>query len=107
MFSNLSVEEVQRRRMAGEPLRLIDVREEPEFAICRIEGAELKPMSRVQEWWRELDKDEPIVLFCHHGGRSAQVAYALASQAGFSNVANMDGGIEAWSLEIDPSVPRY
>jgi rhodanese-related sulfurtransferase len=106
-FEIVTVEEVKRRRDAGEAFRLIDVREEPEFAICQIEGAELRPMSRVQQWWRELDKDEPIVLFCHHGGRSGQVAYALAMQAGFSKVANMQGGIEEWSLKIDPSVPRY
>jgi rhodanese-related sulfurtransferase len=106
-FQNIPVDEVKRRMDAGERFRLIDVREEPEFAICQIAGAELRPMSRINEWWQELDKDEPIVLFCHHGGRSAQVAHALTAQAGFRDVSNMAGGIEAWSLQVDPSVPRY
>lgn len=107
MFEDLSVEEIKRRMDDGEPMRLIDVREPYEHTICHIEGAELRPMSKISEWWHDLDKDEPVVVFCHHGGRSGQVALALAAQGGFTKVGNMAGGIEAWSNNIDASVQRY
>ena len=68
---------------------------------------ELLPMSRAQEWVDTLSPDEEIVFFCHHGMRSAQVANFFARQRAFPNVANMSGGIDAWSTQIDPGVPRY
>lgn len=104
---NISVEEVKAKLDGGEKFRLIDVREPQEHTIAHIEGAELMPMSRAQQWVDTLSPDEEIVFFCHHGGRSAQVAQFFAGQRGFENVSNMEGGIEAWSTEIDPSVQRY
>lgn len=105
-FGTITVEEVKAKQDAGEKFRLIDVREPPEYNTCRIPGAELKPMGQVTQWMQELDQDEEIILHCHHGMRSEQVSAFLARQ-GFTNVKNMLGGIDAWSLRVDPSVPRY
>jgi rhodanese-related sulfurtransferase len=106
-YQNLTTTQVKEKLDRDDTFRLIDVREEDEYAIARIEGAELLPLSRAQEWLAELSPDEEIVFFCHVGGRSQQVASYLARQRGFTNVANMLGGIEDWSLRIDPAVPRY
>jgi rhodanese-related sulfurtransferase len=93
---------------AGENFALIDCREEDEWRVCRIEGAELVPLSRFAEVARKRfdDPAQRIVIHCHHGMRSAQAAHFLR-QCGLPRVWSMAGGIEAWSLEIDPEVPRY
>ena len=106
-FRNMTTTQVKEKLDRGDRFRLIDVREEDEHAIAWIEGAELLPLSRAQEWLVELSPDEELVFFCHVGGRSQQIASYLARQRGFTNVANMLGGIEDWSLRIDPTVPRY
>ena len=106
-YQNLTTAQVKEKLDRGDTFRLIDVREEDEHATAQIEGAELLPLSRAQEWITELSPDEELVFFCHIGGRSQQVASYLAYQRGFINVANMLGGIEDWSLRIDPTVPRY
>ncbi|TWT95657.1 rhodanese-like domain-containing protein [Neorhodopirellula pilleata] len=104
----VSVTEVDAMRKAGDDFILLDVREKDEYDATRIEGSRLIPMSVLGRRLDELQshKDDHIVVHCHHGGRSLQVTHALR-EAGFSNVQNMAGGIDAWSLEIDPSVPRY
>jgi rhodanese-related sulfurtransferase len=106
-YKNLTVAEVKQKLENGERFRLIDVREAHEYAVARIEGADLLPLSRAQEWIETLPSDEEIVFFCHHGGRSGQAASYFAGRRGFSNVANMSGGIDAWSRQVDSSVPRY
>ena len=106
-YQNLTTTQVKEKLDRGDTFRLIDVREVDEHAIARIEGAELLPLSHAQEWLAQLAPDEELVFFCHVGGRSQQVASYLAHQRGFTNVANMLGGIEDWSLRIDPAVPRY
>lgn len=98
--------ELNERLKRGDEISLIDVREPVEFEIARIEGADLLPMSRFNEWGGMLHSDEEIVVMCHHGIRSAQVCSYL-SQQGFENIYNLTGGIDAWSLEVDRSVPRY
>ncbi len=105
-FGIITVEELKAKQEAGEKFRLIDVREPVEYNICRIEGAELKPLGQIWQWYQELDRQEEIILHCHHGMRSEQACHFLARQ-GFTNVKNLAGGIDAWSLSIDPSVPRY
>ncbi|MFD1711343.1 sulfurtransferase [Ottowia sp. GY511] len=93
----------------GAPL-LLDVREPAEWqaASVRPAGAELLQMSMqtLPARLAELDPDRPVAVLCHHGGRSMQVAMFLA-QHGFERVANVAGGIDAWALPVDPSVPRY
>ncbi|GAC1360229.1 MAG: rhodanese-like domain-containing protein [Herpetosiphon sp.] len=104
-FQNLSPAEVKQHLDAGS-IHLIDVREPDEIAIASIPGSELCPMSQADDWIDKLPRDRPLVIFCHHGGRSAQVATVL-SQRGYTDVINMQGGIDAWSTSIDRSVPRY
>jgi rhodanese-related sulfurtransferase len=91
----------------GEAVRLIDVREPEEFAICRIEGAELIPMRSVPARLDELNRDEPLlVVYCHHGMRSRRVVDWLRAQ-GVENCRNLSGGVDLWSLTVDPGVARY
>jgi rhodanese-related sulfurtransferase len=103
----ISPSEVKRKLDAGEPLRLIDVREPEEYRICRIDGAVLLPMRSIPEHLQELNNDGPeIVVLCHHGVRSLSVVDWLRRQ-GVENCRSLAGGIDRWSLEIDPTVPRY
>jgi adenylyltransferase/sulfurtransferase len=92
---------------SGAP-RLIDVRDPDEFEYCRIRGAELIPLATIasQAAARLPDKDAPILLYCHHGMRSMRAAEILRG-LGYWNTRSVAGGINRWSVEIDPSVPRY
>lgn len=94
-------------RLAGEnPPVLLDVREDQELAIVAIDGAQHIPMGDIPSRLTELDPDASIICLCHHGMRSAQVAGFLVQQ-GFSKVANLSGGIDAWAAVVDESMPRY
>ena len=98
---------VYERVSQGVALRLIDVREPEEHAICHIEGSELIPMRTVPQNLQSLDDDGPLlVIFCHHGVRSLSVVDWLRRQ-GVENCQSMAGGIDLWSLRVDSSVPRY
>ncbi len=91
----------------GKDFRLIDVREADEWAVAKIPGAELIPLSQFQvKALQELAPDETIILYCHHGMRSAR-AQGFLKENGYSKVINLTGGIDAWSLQVDPSVKRY
>ncbi|MBA3470571.1 MAG: rhodanese [Herpetosiphonaceae bacterium] len=107
MYKTIPAEQIAQRLQSGEDLVLIDIREPVEWTIAAIEGAEQRAMSQVNEWWQELPSDREVVIFCHHGSRSAHLCHALATQAGLSNLTNMSGGIDRWSLQVDPAVPRY
>lgn len=87
---------------------LLDCREQEEYDIVNIAGAQLLPMSEIQQRVSELDehRSTEIIVYCHHGMRSMQVTSWLL-QEGFTNVKSMQGGIDAWSCEIDNSKPRY
>ena len=85
---------------------LIDVREKWELDICQIEGAVNMPMSSIMETFSNLDPELSYSFYCHHGMRSMQVANFLLSK-GFKSLFNLQGGIDAWSKEIDSSVERY
>lgn len=104
---NTDCRTVFERRQAAEDFLLLDCREQDEHDLVRIEGAQLLPMSEISQRVGELapHKDRPIVVFCHHGGRSLRVASWLRSQG--YQAQNMEGGIDAWAAEIDPSLPRY
>jgi adenylyltransferase/sulfurtransferase len=105
-YKTITPAEFTERAARGEGVRLIDVREPAEFELARVEGAELLPLSRFQEWAGALDPGEEIVFMCHHGIRSAQVCSVLA-RSGFAKLHNLAGGIDRWSAEVDPMVPRY
>jgi sulfur-carrier protein adenylyltransferase/sulfurtransferase len=102
----MSPHELKRRMDAGEPFELIDVREPFEYEIARINGAKLIPLGEITERLDELSGEQPIVVHCHSGKRSAQ-AVRLLQQLGFANVYNLEGGIDAWSDQIAPNVPKY
>jgi rhodanese-related sulfurtransferase len=85
---------------------LLDVREPVELTLAAVDGALHIPMREVPARLGELDRDKPIVVMCHAGGRSRQVAAFLIGN-GFKRVFNLKGGIDAWSTEIDPQIPRY
>lgn len=92
------------------PAVVLDVREPQEHRIACVtaDGFDLvlMPMASVPARLAELPKDQPIACLCHHGGRSAQVAYFLHNQ-GYTKVVNIHGGIDAWATEVDPTIPRY
>ncbi|MCC9602698.1 rhodanese [Stieleria sp. JC731] len=104
----IDVQTVQDLRQSDEEFLLLDVRQPEEYSVAKIEGSVLIPMGEILERISELEshKDSRIVVQCHHGGRSMQVTQALRSR-GFDKTQNMAGGIDAWSLQIDPEVPRY
>jgi rhodanese-related sulfurtransferase len=109
MDFEISPPEVKRRLDAGEKLHLIDVREPTEFALARIDGSQLIPMRQVPGELQTLEgraDEAPLIVFCHHGVRSLNVVNWLRGQ-GLDACQSMAGGIDAWSLAIDPSVPRY
>jgi rhodanese-related sulfurtransferase len=98
--------EVKQRLDRGEKLLVVDVREPWEYAHCRIENALHIPMGSIPANLQKLDIDEDVICYCHHGVRSLDVANWLRAQ-GVATAKSMSGGIERWSAEIDPQVPRY
>lgn len=103
---SISVRELKTKLDAGETLQLIDVREPFEFDIARIDGARLIPLGEIEERRHEIARDRDAIIFCHGGVRSAR-AVEMLRRNGFERAINLDGGIDAWSCEIDSSVPRY
>lgn len=108
LTADIDVLSVKKMLDGEERFVLLDVREPDEFATASIEGTLQIPMRTVPSRLADLEphRGERIVVHCHHGGRSARVAQWLREQ-GFEKVQNMAGGIEAWSQQVDPSVPRY
>ena len=105
----ITPQDVKRRLAGGERLTLIDVREPSEFQAAAIPGAELIPMRAIPAQLQRLEAaadDATLVVFCHHGVRSLNVVNWLREQ-GVASCQSMAGGIDRWSLEIDPAVPRY
>jgi sulfur-carrier protein adenylyltransferase/sulfurtransferase len=101
----ISVQELKRRIDAGEDVQLIDVREPWEAQIAQI-GGKLIPQNDVPNRLAEIDRDREVVVHCKGGGRSQRIAEFLRQQ-GYERVANLAGGIGAWSNDIDPTVPKY
>ncbi len=93
-------------REAGRPHAVLDVREPWEVALAPFTGALAVPMGELPGRLAELPRDAPLVVLCHHGGRSLRVTYWLKAQ-GLSAAVNLRGGIDAWSSEIDATVPVY
>ncbi len=85
---------------------LLDVREPSEFAYCAIPGSVPMPMASVPARAQELPDDVEIVVICHHGGRSMQVAMFLERQ-GFASLINLAGGVAQWAQQVDPAMPQY
>lgn len=106
MLPEITSKELAEKLKGPNPPLVIDVREPSEHAYCRIEGAALKPLGQIMRWAQEFDKEAEIVLQCHTGARSGQATMFLR-QLGYRNAVNLRGGIDAWSVQVDPNVPRY
>jgi len=104
----ISVQDVNSLMQSGEEFMLVDVREPFEFQAASIGGAVLIPMAQLRTSLSQLDayRDKRIVVMCHHGGRSLNAAMNLRN-LGYQNAQSMAGGIDDWSLSINPQVPRY
>jgi rhodanese-related sulfurtransferase len=103
----VSAKEVSERLGRGDKLLLVDVREQWEYDLCKIPGAKLIPLGTIPANLNTLlDVDDDVICYCHHGMRSLDAAVWLRQQ-GVESAKSMAGGIERWSAEVDPSVPRY
>ena len=103
----MSVYELVDRLTAGEDIFLLDVRERPEYELCHLDGAVLIPIDMIPNNRKRIPTDRPVIIYCHHGIRSANVAQYLYTQDGFTNLYNLDGGINAWAREIEPEMAVY
>jgi len=107
MDYEINPEEVKSKLDAGESFALLDVREPWEFETAKIDGAKLMPMGDVpSRAHQELDPEDHVVVVCHHGVRSMTVTVWLREQ-GFEKAQSMRGGIDAWSRQVDGTVPMY
>ena len=107
MIKQISVSELKERLdTRGHNFVLLDVREPWELQICSLPDSVEIPMGQVPARLDEIEPQQDVVIICHHGIRSQQIAYYLQS-AGYENLYNLRGGISAWSHKIDPSVPTY
>jgi rhodanese-related sulfurtransferase len=104
--AEMAVEELRARLDRGETPVLLDVREPWEIATVSLPGALSMPMNTIPARLSQLDKEAEIVVYCHHGTRSWNVAVYLAGQ-GFRNVRNLTGGIDAWARRVEPTMRRY
>ncbi len=106
MSYSIGVKELKARLDKGDKLVLLDVREPWEYALAKLEGSVLIPLGTLPQALAKLDKSTEIIAYCHHGMRSADATGFLVQQ-GFANVKNLVGGIDAWSIQVDNTVPRY
>ncbi|MEG4506345.1 rhodanese-like domain-containing protein [Microcoleus sp. F6_B4] len=112
IFAQITVEELARQlaETNAEKLQLVDVREPYEIELAALPGFVAFPLSEFAQWSGEiddlLDRDTETLVLCHHGVRSAQMCHWLAER-GFTNVKNIVGGIDAYSLAVDRTIPRY
>lgn len=108
----IRAQELHARLERGEPIQLVDVREEAELAMARLPHAVVHlPLSRSADWLEQVkelvDPLRPVAVLCHAGVRSWHLGCWLIQEQGYAEVWNLQGGIDAWSVEVDPSVPRY
>jgi adenylyltransferase/sulfurtransferase len=106
MSFTITPRDLKARLDKGDKLVLLDVREPWEHSLAKIEGSILIPLGTLPQSLDKLDRHAEIIAYCHHGMRSADATSFLLQQ-GFTNVKNLVGGIDAWSVQVDPSVPRY
>ncbi len=106
MVRNISPKDLKARLDSGEDLQLIDVREEDEREIASI-GGELIPLQTLLEQEQKIRRSGMVVVYCRSGGRSSRAVEALQNEKKFTNLWNLDGGILAWSDDVDPTVQKY
>ncbi|WP_028979819.1 molybdopterin-synthase adenylyltransferase MoeB [Sporocytophaga myxococcoides] len=105
-YKELTVQELKAKLDKKDQIFLLDVREEYEYEICNL-GGKLIPVSRIQQQVDQIPENIPVVVYCHLGMRSAMVVKFLTEEFGFKNLYNLEGGIHAWSKQIDSNVPVY
>jgi rhodanese-related sulfurtransferase len=103
---DISPEDLKARIGQRRPLVLLDVRDEWETRLCRLENALHIPVEEIELRTDELNPDDEIVVYCHHGVRSAAVADYLR-RLGFAKAVNLAGGLDLWARTVDPSMRRY
>jgi rhodanese-related sulfurtransferase len=106
MEDHVTPEGLKARLDRHEPVVLLDVRQDWETRLCRLENSTHIPIEEIELRVDELNPDDEIVVYCHQGIRSAAVAEYLR-QLGFRNVKNLAGGLDHWARAVDPSMPRY
>ncbi len=106
-MKEITVTELKEKMDVGEDIELIDVRQPDEYAFAKIEGAKLIPLGEIMNRTDEIDTSKPIVIHCKMGGRSAKAIQMLEMTGFKGDMANLVGGITAWSNVIDPNVPKY
>lgn len=106
MPEEITPQELKARLDAGPPLVLLDVRDEWETRLCRLQNAVHIPIEEIEFRVEELNPDDEIVVYCHHGIRSAAVASYLRN-LGFGRAMNLAGGLDRWARTVDPTMPRY
>ncbi len=102
----ISASDLQEKLIAKVKPLLLDVRELNEFQFARIEGSMHIPLNQIPQRIDEVNTEQGCVVICHHGMRSQQAANFLV-HSGLSNIYNLSGGIDAWSVDCDSTVPRY
>ncbi|THJ11810.1 MAG: rhodanese [Nitrospira sp. CG24C] len=102
----ISPKELKKSLDNGDKLVLVDVREEWEYSLAKVDGSILIPLGTLPQSLAQLNRDSEIIAICHHGMRSADATNFLLQQ-GFPKVKNLVGGIDAWSTQVDGTVPRY
>jgi molybdopterin/thiamine biosynthesis adenylyltransferase/rhodanese-related sulfurtransferase len=107
LMQEISVNELNKKLLAGEDIQLIDVRLDYEYGICHLESAQLIPMNDIENKANQISKTKPVVFYCHHGMRSAHAIKTLQKMDSFDNLFNLVGGIDAWASEIDLEMDRY
>ncbi|HFE38133.1 MAG TPA: sulfurtransferase [Gammaproteobacteria bacterium] len=105
-MQHISPKQLAIRLEGDESLTLLDVREPWEFEICHIDGSILIPMADIPNQLERLEKKQPLVVICHHGRRSFEIA-AFLEHNGFKNLINLTGGVDAWAMEVDLDMVKY
>ena len=103
---NISVHKLAEMRTDGAAHTVLDIRESEELAVCAISDSVMIPMQQVPDKLGTLPREHPLIVVCHHGMRSAMVTDFLRNN-GFDDSWNLAGGINAWSHDIEPDMPRY
>ena len=102
----ITPEQLKSRLDAGDNPLLLDVREDWEYEICRIDGSVNISMANVNQMLEQLSPENETVVICHHGMRSFQIGSFLENN-GFNHIVNLEGGIDAWARTVDPNMDRY
>jgi rhodanese-related sulfurtransferase len=106
-MEEITATELKQRLDRGDDLQIIDVREQKEYDVARLDGSKLIPLGQVVGRMNEIDPSREAVVHCKMGGRSAKAIEALKAAGFKGRLVNLKGGITAWSNEVDPSVPKY